>query len=93
MLFDPKIDGVPALILELIEGETLEDRLVIGFRLREVPRSVTAEQAWSLGPEAFSLSLARVFARSVSWAGDSQSIYAAVAELETDVVLFDGLMD
>ena len=60
-------DGVPALILELIEGETLEDRLAIGsasgfwlrpknFRpglgLREVPRSVTAERAWSLEPEA-----------------------------------------
>src|SRR5580765_4307612 len=27
-------DGVPALILELIEGETLEDRLAPGFGLR-----------------------------------------------------------
>ena len=34
-----------------------------------------------------------LIARSLSWAGDSQSIYAAVAELEADVVLFEGLMD
>jgi len=34
-----------------------------------------------------------LIARSVSWAADSQSIYAAVAELEADVVLFDGLID
>ena len=61
-------DGVPALILELIEGETLEDcwwlapgsRLPapaqkhqdLGFGLREVPRSVTAAQGRSLEPEA-----------------------------------------
>jgi Tol biopolymer transport system component len=34
-----------------------------------------------------------LIARSVSWAPDSQSIYAAVAELEADVVLFDGLIE
>jgi|KBSSwiStaDraftv2_1062776.scaffolds.fasta_scaffold63927_1 serine/threonine protein kinase len=34
-----------------------------------------------------------LIARSVSWSHDSQSIYAAVAELEADVVLFDGLID
>jgi len=34
-----------------------------------------------------------LIARSVSWAHDSQSIYAAVAEIEVDVVLFDGLID
>jgi hypothetical protein len=31
--------------------------------------------------------------RSISWAHDSQSLYAAVAEIEVDVVLFDGLID
>jgi serine/threonine protein kinase/Tol biopolymer transport system component len=34
-----------------------------------------------------------LIARSVSWAHDSQSVYAAVAEVEADVVLFDGLVD
>jgi len=34
-----------------------------------------------------------LIARSVSWAGDSKSIYAAVAEVEADIVLFDGLLD
>jgi serine/threonine protein kinase len=34
-----------------------------------------------------------LIARSVSWAHDGQSIYAAVAEIEVDVVLFDGLID
>ena len=34
-----------------------------------------------------------LIARSVSWALDSQSIYAAVAEIEVDVVEFDGLID
>jgi serine/threonine protein kinase len=34
-----------------------------------------------------------LIARSISWAHDSQSIYAAIAEIETDVVLFDGLTD
>ena len=32
-------------------------------------------------------------ARSVSWSADSNSIYAAVAEVEADIVLFDGLLD
>jgi Tol biopolymer transport system component len=32
-----------------------------------------------------------LIARSVSWAHDSQSIYAAVADIEADIVLFDGL--
>jgi Tol biopolymer transport system component len=31
-------------------------------------------------------------ARSICWSPDSQSIYAAVAESETDIVLFDGMM-
>ena len=30
--------------------------------------------------------------RSVSWSADSQFLYAAVAETETDVLLFDGLI-
>jgi hypothetical protein len=30
--------------------------------------------------------------RSVSWSRDSQHIYAAVAERQTDVVLVDGLV-
>ena len=34
-----------------------------------------------------------LIARSVAWAHDSQSIYGAVADIETDVVLFDGLID
>jgi eukaryotic-like serine/threonine-protein kinase len=34
-----------------------------------------------------------LIARSVSWAHDSQSICAAVAEIEVDVVLFEGLID
>ena len=34
-----------------------------------------------------------LIARSLSWSGDSQSIYAAVAEIEADVVLFDGLVE
>jgi WD40-like Beta Propeller Repeat len=33
-----------------------------------------------------------IIARSVSWAPDSQSIYAAVAEINTDIVLIDGLI-
>jgi Tol biopolymer transport system component/tRNA A-37 threonylcarbamoyl transferase component Bud32 len=33
-----------------------------------------------------------VIARSVSWSADGQSLFAAVAETETDVVLFDGLI-
>jgi Tol biopolymer transport system component len=33
-----------------------------------------------------------VIARSVSWSADSQSLFAAVAETETDIVLFDGLI-
>jgi serine/threonine protein kinase len=31
-------------------------------------------------------------ARSISWSADSRYIYAAVAEIETDIVLFDGLI-
>jgi len=34
-----------------------------------------------------------VIARSVSWSADSQSIYAAVAEIGTDIVLLNGLLD
>ena len=33
-----------------------------------------------------------VISRSVSWSADSRYLYAAVAEVETDVVLFDGLI-
>ena len=33
-----------------------------------------------------------VIARSVSWSADSQFVFAAVAEIETDIVLFDGLV-
>jgi Tol biopolymer transport system component len=33
-----------------------------------------------------------VIARSVSWSADSQFVFAAVAESETDIVLFDGLI-
>ena len=35
---------------------------------------------------------ANVIARSVSWSADGQSFFAAVAETETDIVLFDGLI-
>jgi hypothetical protein len=31
-------------------------------------------------------------ARSISWSADSRYIYAAVAEIETDIVPFDGLI-
>ena len=31
-------------------------------------------------------------ARSVSWSADSRHLYAAVAEIESDVVLWDGLI-
>jgi Tol biopolymer transport system component len=34
-----------------------------------------------------------MISRSVSWSADSRHLYAAVAEVETDVVLFDGLID
>ena len=34
-----------------------------------------------------------LIARSVSWSADSQHLYAAVAEQETDIVLFDGLLE
>jgi Tol biopolymer transport system component len=34
-----------------------------------------------------------VIARSVSWSADGKYIYAAVSEIETDVVLIDGLLD
>jgi Tol biopolymer transport system component len=33
-----------------------------------------------------------VIARSVSWSADSQFLFAAVAEIDTDIVLFDGLI-
>jgi hypothetical protein len=33
-----------------------------------------------------------VIARSVSWSADGRSLFAAVAETETDIVLFDGLI-
>ena len=33
-----------------------------------------------------------IIARSVSWSADSQSLYAAIAEIETDIVSFDGLI-
>jgi WD40 repeat protein len=33
-----------------------------------------------------------VIARSVSWSADGQSLFAAIAETETDIVLFDGLI-
>jgi hypothetical protein len=33
-----------------------------------------------------------VIARSVSWSADSEFLFAAVAETETDVVLLDGLI-
>ena len=33
-----------------------------------------------------------IIARSVSWSADGQSLFAAVAETETDIVLFDGLI-
>jgi Tol biopolymer transport system component len=31
--------------------------------------------------------------RSVSWSADSRHLFAAIAEVETDIVLFDGLID
>jgi hypothetical protein len=34
-----------------------------------------------------------MISRSVSWSADSRYLYAAVAEVETDIVLFDGLID
>ena len=34
-----------------------------------------------------------LIARSVSWSADSRHLFAAVAEVETDIVLFDGLID
>jgi WD40-like Beta Propeller Repeat len=34
-----------------------------------------------------------LISRSVSWSADSQYLYAAVAEVETDVLLFDGLIN
>ena len=33
-----------------------------------------------------------VISRSVSWSADSRHLYAAVADTETDIVLFDGLL-
>jgi Tol biopolymer transport system component len=33
-----------------------------------------------------------LIARNVSWSADSQHIYAAVAEIRTDIVLLDGLI-
>jgi Tol biopolymer transport system component len=33
-----------------------------------------------------------IIARSVSWSADSRSLFAAIAEIETDIVLFDGLI-
>ena len=33
-----------------------------------------------------------VIARSVSWSADSQFLYAAVADVQTDIVLLDGLL-
>ena len=33
-----------------------------------------------------------MISHSVSWSADSQYLYAAVAEVEADVVLFDGLI-
>ena len=33
-----------------------------------------------------------VIARSVSWSADSRAIYAAVADIRTDIVLLDGLL-
>ena len=38
-------------------------------------------------------SRSNVIARSVSWSADSQHIFAAVSENETDIVLLDGLVD
>jgi hypothetical protein len=35
---------------------------------------------------------ATLIARQVSWAPDGQSIYAAVADVNTDIVLLDGLI-
>ena len=32
-----------------------------------------------------------MIARSVSWSSDSQSIYAAVAEMDADIVLLEGV--
>ena len=32
-----------------------------------------------------------LIARAVSWSADGQSVYAALAELQTDIVLIDGL--
>ncbi len=33
-----------------------------------------------------------VIARSMSWSADSQFLYAAVADVQTDIVLLDGLL-
>jgi Tol biopolymer transport system component len=33
-----------------------------------------------------------VIARSVSWSADGQFLYAAVADIQTDIVLLDGLL-
>ena len=32
-----------------------------------------------------------MIARSVGWSSDSQSIYAAVAEMDADIVLLEGI--
>ena len=54
---------------------------------------------WALSPSGGPMSPLTDFgdrsiliARSVSWSADCRSLYAAVAETESDIVSFDGLI-
>jgi Tol biopolymer transport system component len=81
MLFQPQLSpDATRLAVPLIDGATTN--------IWSIPAD-----GGPLGPLTDFGSRSILIARSISWAHDSRSIVAAIAEIETDVVLFDGLTD
>ena len=72
-------DGVPALILELIEGETLEDRLASGFGLRASGTAAQRVSGSGLEPGAQSLKPDRAHAKGPS-TGEALRIALQIAD-------------
>jgi len=86
-----RISGVPSVLQNVLspDGHWIATALTDGATTNIWTLSTadgTMKQITDFGSRSTSI------ARSMSWSADSQHIYAAIAETETDVVLLDGLI-
>jgi Tol biopolymer transport system component len=86
-----RIPGLPQVLHAVLspDGQWLAAPLIDGAttNLWVLPTAGGAmKPVTDFGPRSIEIT------RSVSWSADSRHVYAAVAETETDVVLFDGLI-